>query len=69
MRISRAEQGKLLFKKTDTADKFYILLAGEVQAVKVNRQENEVIMNVLGPGRSFGERALIRNETRSLGIR
>jgi CRP-like cAMP-binding protein len=68
MKYVEYSKGDYVFHKGDPSDAFYIILKGEVNAVNHVRGE-DVLINTLGLGRSFGERGLIKKLNRSLSIR
>lgn len=60
--------GKILFREGDEADKFYILVEGNLEIVKsLNNQEYQILAKG-GPGDFFGEVALIDGLPRSATI-
>ena len=50
-------------------DFFYIIRSGEVDITKNNANGGEDNIVVLGPGESFGEKALIREDKRNANAR
>lgn len=48
----------LLFSAGDPADRLFVVLSGAVRLGALDREGNETIIEVVGPGTSFGEGAL-----------
>jgi len=61
------DDGSVVFKEGDIADRFYLILSG---MAKLTKQENgsEKLIALLCKGQYFGEVALIRNEPRSVTV-
>jgi len=59
----------LIFKEGASGDFFYIIRSGEVDITKNNANGGEDNIVVLGPGESFGEKALIREDKRNANAR
>jgi len=59
----KVEQGKYVFKQDDEASCFFIVDQGKLQ-VNINEQDK----SILGPGKPFGELALLYNAPRSASI-
>jgi CRP-like cAMP-binding protein len=53
----------------DEADAFYVIASGSAQAVKRGQDGEEVVLNRLLAGDSFGEMALIQHGRRSATVR
>ncbi len=56
--------GEIIFRQGDSGDKFYIVVSGQARAIERVRGEEKTAA-LLGPGRYFGELALIRSEPRT----
>jgi signal transduction histidine kinase len=68
-REEEAEPGELLVREGDAADKFYILLEGQVEIWKDHGTPYADQLAVRGPGACFGEMALIDELPRSATVR
>jgi len=62
-------QGEYVLREGDEGDAFYVVLHGTAAVRKRDALTDEVVnVGELAQGASFGERALLRNETRSAGV-
>jgi CRP-like cAMP-binding protein len=61
--------GSLIVREGDPADAFYVILSGSARALKAGEHGEEVPLNVMGPGDSFGEVALLEDTTRTATVR
>src|SRR5262245_7366646 len=61
--------GSSVVREGDQADAFYVLAAGRARVVKAGRDGEEISLNVLRPGDSFGEVALLERTTRAATVR
>ena len=62
--------GTYVFKEGDVGNHFYIIFSGFVSITKLNDAGEDVEVSQLGPGDSFGERALKhKNERRQASVR
>ncbi|HEC12076.1 MAG TPA: Crp/Fnr family transcriptional regulator [Acidiferrobacteraceae bacterium] len=52
----------------DAADYLYIVVSGKVKVYVIGDQGKEAIVNIMGPGESFGELALIDQQPRSASV-
>lgn len=59
---------EILFNKGDRGDSLFIITSGKVKIVTHDSQDNEVILNRVGPGEMIGEMALLDREPRSAGV-
>ncbi len=53
----------------DEATAFYVIVAGRAQVLKQGQNGDEIVLNVLHPGDSFGKKALIESARRSATVR
>lgn len=59
---------QIIFSEGDTGDCAYIIEKGRV-LIFLNKDQEELPLNILGEGEIFGEMALIDNESRSASVR
>ncbi len=55
-------KGHQLFEEGDKADSFFVILRGWVKLFRVSRDGDEAIIHVFGPGESFAEAAVFRDQ-------
>ncbi|MEZ6197514.1 MAG: FAD-dependent oxidoreductase [Planctomycetota bacterium] len=69
-RVSRAlyKSGDYIFKEGDPATDFYVVESGEVEVVRKDGDQDEVLA-LLGPGDFFGEMALLSDKPRNAAVR
>ena len=51
--------GSHIFGPREPADRFYLILAGKVKVYKQSAKGDEQILHLYGPGRTFGEAAML----------
>ena len=68
MREIHYPRGHYVFKEGDEGDAFYIILSGKAVVLKRNAEGGADSLAELGQWSCFGERALLRDETRYAGI-
>jgi ABC-type bacteriocin/lantibiotic exporter with double-glycine peptidase domain/CRP-like cAMP-binding protein len=61
--------GAVIVREGEAADAFYVLVSGTARAIKSGPHGEEVPLNVLRPGDSFGELALLEQTSRSATVR
>jgi HlyB family type I secretion system ABC transporter len=61
--------GSPIVLEGDEADAFYVLVSGRARVIKAGQGGEEVSLNVLRPGDSFGEMALLDSTTRAATVR
>lgn len=66
--IETYQKDEVIFNKGDPSDKYYIILKGSVSAINMNSEGTEIIIGIIGPGKQFGERGIIKNLPRNLKI-
>ena len=59
---------KLVFKRGDPGDSFWVIQSGKVRVFRSDDQGVEITLSELGPGQSFGEVALLTGEARSASV-
>lgn len=55
VRLIRLEPEQLLFSHGDRAERFFLVLEGQVKLFRTTPDGHEKVMELMGPGRSFGE--------------
>ena len=55
-------KGQQLFEAGDKADSFFIIMTGWVKLFRVSREGEEAVIHVFGPGESFAEAAVFRDQ-------
>ncbi len=70
-RVSHAhyDPGEFIFRRGEEPNYFYVLESGEVEVIRDNNDPEGEVVNVLGAGSFFGERALLGNRRRVMSIR
>lgn len=61
--------GTFIVREGDSAEHFYVVLAGTVDVVKQREDGGETVLATLGPGEFFGEIGLLRRVPRTAGVR
>ena len=61
--------GDTIVREGDPADAFYVLVSGRARIVKRGEQGEEISLNVLRAGDSFGEMGLLDHSTRTATVR
>lgn len=68
--VRKYPPGTVILREGQTGDRFYIIIAGEVEAIKALGTADERVLGVRGPGQFIGEMSLInRNGLRTASIR
>jgi uncharacterized protein YhbP (UPF0306 family) len=62
-----AKAGETIVRQGGPADKFFIVIDGEAEAVRLDNGDQRVIAS-LGPGSLFGEMAIMRDQPRSASV-
>jgi len=60
---------RTVIKQNDVGETVFLVIEGEVEVTKELMDGNEMVLDTIGKGDSFGEMALIENEPRSATIR
>lgn len=70
-RVSHAhyDAGEFIFRRGEEPNNFYVLESGEVEVIRSQNGSGNEVVNVLGAGSFFGERALLGNRRRAMSIR
>ncbi len=55
-------KGQHLFEAGDQAEAFFVILSGWVKLFRVSRDGEEAVIHVFGPGESFAEAAVFRDQ-------
>ncbi|HSB73813.1 MAG TPA: peptidase domain-containing ABC transporter [Candidatus Methylomirabilis sp.] len=61
--------GSVIVREGEPADAFYVLVSGRARVVKATERGEEIALNSLRPGDSFGEMALLEQTTRRATVR
>jgi ATP-binding cassette subfamily B protein len=61
--------GEVIVREGDDADAFFVLVSGTARAVKTGDRGEEVALNTIAAGESFGERGLIQSGPRTATVR
>ncbi len=64
----RYRAGQIIFHRGDPGDSLYAVLEGLVKVVFTAERGDEIVLNTLGPGETFGELALLDGSPRSASI-
>jgi CRP-like cAMP-binding protein len=59
---------EVLFQQGDLGDRFFVVLRGVLKTLDNTPDGSEVVLSLLGPGKSFGEIALLDGGTRSASV-
>jgi uncharacterized protein YhbP (UPF0306 family) len=68
MQDQHAEAGELVVRQGGPADKFFVVVDGEVEVVRETAGQESVVAT-LGPGNFFGEIAIVRDQPREASLR
>jgi CRP-like cAMP-binding protein len=49
------DRGTVLFQRSDTSEGFYVVIFGQVKLSFISKAGDEKVVDLLGPGQSFGE--------------
>ena len=60
--------GTILFRKGDPGDSFWLIQSGKVRVFRRDDEGVDLTLSELGPGKSFGEMALLTGEPRSANV-
>jgi NADH dehydrogenase len=63
------EPGETIFRQGDIGDRVYVIIDGEVEAVRTDASGSDTVIARLGPGDCFGEMALIHDAPRNSSAR
>ena len=61
--------GQVIVREGDPADAFYVVVSGTARVLKRGENGEEVPLNLLGRGESFGEMGLLSDSTRNATVR
>lgn len=68
MRQHVLQAKETLFRQGDEGDRFYVVLKGVLKTVDTASDGAEIVLSLLGPGKSFGEIALLDGGKRSASM-
>ncbi|MGI9384161.1 MAG: redoxin domain-containing protein [Methyloligellaceae bacterium] len=63
------QPGDIIIRQDDEADRFYIVVEGEVAVIRVAEMGEEVELATLGPGEIFGEIGILMETRRTADVR
>ena len=66
--MESCKAGEVVFKRGETGDTCYVIVAGQVEVTVPDALGNEVVVSTLGPGDFFGEIALLQSVPRTATI-
>ncbi len=69
MHLREIKTGELIIKQGEPGDSFFIMALGQAQVVRENPGGRHDILDVVEPGDSFGEIALLEKTTRTATVR
>jgi len=61
-RESLADKGDILFHKGDPCTGFHVLIHGQIKLAFTSAQGNEKVVEIIGPGQSFGEAIMLMDK-------
>jgi CRP/FNR family transcriptional activator FtrB len=56
--LKTIKRGVVLFRQGEAADRFYVVIEGQVELYAVNNEGKESVIDIAGPGASFAEEAI-----------
>ncbi|MEJ2658990.1 MAG: sigma 54-interacting transcriptional regulator [Desulfobacterales bacterium] len=62
-------KGTTIIHQGDQGDSFYQLISGSARVFRISEDGIDVTLNIMGPGESFGEMALLTGEPRSASVK
>lgn len=65
----RFKQGEIIFRQGEIGDRVHVIIKGEVEVVREEKERGPMVLARLGPEEYFGEMALLRNAPRSATVR
>ncbi len=68
MRERSFQPGQVVMSAYDQVDTFYIIEQGEMEVWLTDTDGKKVVLEVLGPGKVFGELSILSGETRSASV-
>jgi len=64
-RLCRYAAGSTIFEEGDHGDCMHVLRSGAVKVVRPSHDEDDIVLDVLGPGKVFGELAVLNSSPRT----
>jgi transcriptional regulator with AAA-type ATPase domain/ferredoxin len=61
-------KGRTIIHQGDQGDSFYQIISGSARVFRISEDGVDVTLNIMGPGESFGEMALLTGEPRSASV-
>ena len=69
LRSNQFLPGQVIIREGEPGDRFHIIIAGTVEYVSSDAEDNELILDDEGPGSYFGELSMLTGEPRTLRVR
>ncbi|MDZ8092684.1 MAG: ATP-binding cassette domain-containing protein [Nostoc sp. DedQUE05] len=63
------QPGEIVIRQGDVADRFYILIEGEIEIIQESSGSESKLLKTLGPNNSFGEIGLLQRSKRTATVR
>lgn len=60
----RLDEGQLLFRQGDAAERFYLVLKGQVRLFRLSADGGEKVIEIVSPGQTFAEALMFMNAPR-----
>ncbi|MBF0472687.1 MAG: cyclic nucleotide-binding domain-containing protein [Nitrospirae bacterium] len=61
--------GEVVFEQGDAGDRFYVIINGQIDIIKIINDSNEETLATIGKGQCFGEMAILDDSPRSASAR
>jgi CRP-like cAMP-binding protein len=61
---ARLDEGQMLFNQGDPADRFYLVLKGQIRLFRLSAEGSEKVLEIVAPGQTFAEALMFLNAPR-----